>query len=94
MKQASSLITQKFDGFCGTDANFHSNRKAVGALFPYAVLLAQDGQQEMLDAISYVALQSASLELAWRHIEPCIVTLFNESSPHTMDGLLHLRRSG
>ena len=68
-------------GAPGTDPTFHSKRKAINALFPYAVRLARDGQRGMIDAILRVALKSTSGGFMWHHIGPYITPLFDESSP-------------
>ena len=85
MKQVSSLITQKLETIAElpdiVDPTFHSKRKAISALFPYAVRLAQDGERGMIDSISRVASKSMSGEFMWHRIKPYITTLFDESSP-------------
>ena len=61
MEQVSTLIIQKLETMAsvpGTDPAFWSKRKAVSALFPYAVRLAQDYQRRMIDAILHVASNS------------------------------------
>ena len=69
----------------GADPIFRSKRKAINALFPYAVRLAQDGQQRMIDAILRVALKSTSGGFMWRRIRPYITTLFDESRPLSLN---------
>ena len=68
----------------GTGPIFRSRRKAISALFPYAVRLAQDGQWRMLDIILRVASNSTS-GFMWRCIGPYITTLFDKSTPSSLN---------
>ena len=58
----------------------HDLRKALHALFPYAVSLARDGQQGMADTLSRIAKDSSSIfrNLTWKHIVMYIIPLFGE----------------
>lgn len=63
------------------DPTFWSTRKAISALYPYAVLLARDGQLELINAVSRVVSKSTSVGSVWHRIRPYINTWFDESSP-------------
>jgi len=58
--------------------SIRSRRKALSALFPYAVWQEQDGQHEMLDAFLRVAEASDLRGYMWYHIEPFISALLHE----------------
>ena len=87
MERVSRFIAQKLEIMAGTpDADpILSKRKAASALFPYAVRLAQEGQQGMIDAILHVASKSTSGGFMWRRIGPYITSLFDESSPSSLN---------
>ena len=87
MEHVSSFIIQKLEIMAGApDADLIlSKRKAASALFPYAVRLAQEGQQGMIDAILHVASKSTSGGFMWRRIGPYITSLFDESSPSSLN---------
>ena len=65
-----------------------SRRKAISVLFPYAILLARQGQREMLDAFSRAAKVSNSRLFMWHHIKPFIVTLFDKPNPPSLNYVL------
>ena len=93
MEQVSTLIIQKLETMAsapGTDPAFWSKRKAVSALFPYAVRLAQDYQQKMINAILHVASNSTCGGITWHRIGPYITTLFHESSPPYLNRVITL----
>jgi hypothetical protein len=88
MKRVSSVIIQKLEmmaGASGQDPILPFKSKAISALFPYAVRMAQSGQQGMIDAISRVALKSTSGGFMWHRISRYITTLFDESSPPSLN---------
>jgi len=55
-----------------------SRRKAISALFPYAVRQERDGKHEMLDAFLHVAEASDLRGYMWCRIEPFISALLHE----------------
>jgi hypothetical protein len=67
----------------------HSKHKAIATLFPYAVCLERGGQREMVDAIFH-AVSTSGLFIRWLHVRTCITTLFNESSPPSLDRAIAL----
>jgi hypothetical protein len=77
-------------GVPGQDPIIQSKSKAVSALLPYAVCLAQGGQQGMMEAILRVALKSTSGGFAWRQIGLYITPWFDESSPPPPDQAITL----
>ena len=84
MEHVSNLITHELEtmsGIPGTDSTLQFKRKAISALFPYAVHLAQCGDRGMFDIILNIALKPTSGGSMWRPIGPYIITLFDESSP-------------
>ena len=52
--------------------------KAINALLPYAIYLAQDGQCEMIDMVSHAASALNSGEFMWHCIGPYITALFDK----------------
>ena len=69
----------------GTDPVFYSRRKEISALFPYAALLAQDGQSGMIETILCIASKSPSGGFIWDRVGPSITFLFDESSPPSLN---------
>ena len=67
-----------------------SKRKAVCTLLPYAILLEQDGQQGMIDAIFCAARASGSSKFMWRHIALYISRLFETWSPTSLNRVIVL----
>lgn len=65
-------------------------RKAISALFPYAVALERRGQRGMLDAFSRAARASNSDRFMWWHIKPFIATLFIKPDPPSLSWVLGL----
>ena len=93
MEQVSNLITQKLEVMASdldTDSTSWSKRKAISALFPYAIRLARGGQQEMLDAICRVASKSTRGGFMWHCIGLYATTLFDESSPPCLNQAIAL----
>jgi len=66
------------------DAVFHK-RKAISVLLPYAIHLAEGGQQRMLDTFSCVARASNSGGFIWHCAEPLMATLFDKPSTPSLD---------
>ena len=67
-------------------------RKAISALFPYAVYLARDGQQEIADTFLRVARASNSnyREFTWRQVGPYIVPLIGKPTTPSLDSIIIL----
>ena len=67
-------------------------RKAISALFPYAVYLARDGQQGMADTFLRVARASNSnyREFMWGCVGPCIVPLLDKPTTPSLDSIIIL----
>ena len=67
-------------------------RKAISALFLYAIYLAQDGQQGMADAFLRVSRASNSnhREFMWRHVGPYIVPLVGKPTTPSLDSIIIL----
>ena len=65
----------------------HRKRKAIGALFPYAVYLAQNGRQELADTFLRVAGASnqSYREFMWWRVGPYIVPLFDNPTPPSLN---------
>ena len=67
-----------------------SKRKAISALFPYTVYLAQDGWRGMVDTFSRVARASNSVEFIWHLVRPYITTLFDKPNSPSLDWVITL----
>jgi hypothetical protein len=76
----------------GDPGPIHSKRKAITALFPYAVLQVQDGQHRVFDMCLHAVRASKHKGLLWRHIRELPVTrLLNEESPiSTKQAFIHM----
>ena len=87
LDEVSHLITEKLKSMVeAADPDpIRSHRKAISALFPYAVSLGQDGKQGMIDLFSQVAGTLTSGEFIWYHIGPYITTLFNKPIPSSLN---------
>ena len=75
------------------DANqdlIFSKRKAICALFPYAILLEQGGNQGMVDLIFRASRASLSGKFMWRRLQPYITSLFDEPSRPSLDRVVAL----
>ena len=94
LEGVSRWITQKLERMIeAADPNLIlRRRKAISALFPYAVYLARDGQQGMADTFLRVARASNSnhREFMWRRVGPYIVPLFGESTTPSLDSIIIL----
>jgi hypothetical protein len=66
-----------------------SKRKAIATLFPYAIRLARGKQPAMANAISLIAQASVPV-FKWRHIGAHITTVFDESSPPSLNQVITL----
>ena len=88
----SSLITQRLETMV-EDANrnlIFSKRKAISALFPYAIFLEQGGHQGMADVILRAARASYFGKFMWRHAQPYITALFNKEIPLSLNRIAAL----
>ena len=59
-----------------------SNRKAIRALFPYAIRLGQRGDEGMISTLLSAARTSGPGGFIWHRAGPYIAELFNEPTPH------------
>ena len=64
-----------------------TKRKAISALFPYAISLERDGNQGMIDEILRVTTIPCSGGFLWHRME---ATLFSESSPPSLNRAIAL----
>ena len=92
MEEVSNLITQKLEAMVGSvDRNrIRSKRKAIIALFPYAVRLGQSGKQRMVDMSLRAVMVLYSEEYIWRRAKPLIMKSLNTQSPPSLDWLITL----
>jgi hypothetical protein len=67
-----------------------SKRKAISALFPYAIFLEQGGHQRMVDAILGAARASYFGKFMWHRAKPYITALFDQQSPPSLDRVIAL----
>ena len=67
-----------------------SKCRAITALFPYAILLEQGGQQQMLDAISHIAEAMHDKGLIWYPVLPFITAMFKKPNPPSLNWVLRL----
>ena len=72
-----------------------SKRKAINALFPYAIYLEQGGQQEMINAILRAARASNSVasntgKFMWHQVVLYVSRLFEERSPTSLNRVIAL----
>ena len=76
LEELSGLITQKLEDMVeAADPDpIQHKRKAISVLFPYALILEQHKQREMLKAVSRAAIVSDSGAFMWHHIKPFIVS--------------------
>ena len=92
VQHVSDLITTKLEEMAtpkGQDTIF-SKRKAIYAVFPFAIFLVRDGQRAMFDAISRVAVASNPLEFAWEPIRAYINSLFCKPSHPSLNPAIAL----
>jgi hypothetical protein len=67
-----------------------SKRKAISALFPYAILLEQEGHQGMVDAILRTARASHFGKFVWHRTQPYLAPLFDQRSIDSLDRVVVL----
>ena len=63
--------------------------KSIGTLFPYAIRLEQDGQQEMIDVIVLAARASGPI-FWWPCVGAHVAAVFDEYSPPSLDRVIAL----
>jgi len=68
----------------GDPGQIWTKRKAITALFSYAVWQEQGGERRTIDAFLNVARASESDAFMWAVIGPFIPALFNQASPRTI----------
>jgi hypothetical protein len=93
VEQLSRVIIEKLETIAGVPDQDAISRKskAVSALVPYAVCLAQSGQQGMMNAVFLVASRSTFGGFMWRWtIAPYITFLFDEPSPPSLNQAITL----
>ena len=91
--EVSLLITQKLESMVDSDPRQTISKyecRAISALFPYAILLEQGGQQQMLDAISHIAKAMRPGGLIWYPLRPFITTMFEKPNPPSLNWVLGL----
>ena len=88
----SLLMTQKLESMVDgpNRDSIRSKRKAISALFPFAVFLEQSGQRGMIDAISRIARASDSGNFMWYHVKPFVTAMFDKSNPPSLNWILGL----
>jgi len=74
----------------GDPVQIWSRRKATAAFFPYAVSLERGGESRMLDAFLGVTRASGAAWFLWKAIEPFVATLFDKSSPDSLNRVITL----
>jgi hypothetical protein len=67
-----------------------SKRKAITALFPYAVWRERDGEHGMVDAVLGAARTSSSAEFMWNAVGPFSATLFGRAGPDSLNRVITL----
>ena len=72
-----------------------SKRKAINALFPYAILLEQGGQQGVINAILRAARVASSKpsihgKFMWHHVVLYVSRLFEKRSPTSLNRVIAL----
>ena len=61
-----------------------TGRKAITALFPYAVWQDRDGHHEMLAIFLRAARASNYTGFVWHHVQPFVDTLLSKADPRTI----------
>ena len=90
LDELSSLITQKLEMITKAKDphQIFSKRKAITAVFPYAVWQEQSGKSKMFEMFLYAT--SASRKFMWYRIHPFINTLFNKVNPASTNQVITL----
>jgi hypothetical protein len=89
MEEVSNLITQKLETMVTNDqAQIRSKRKAINALFLYAVRPGRSGKQRMADMSLRAAMVSNSEEFIWDRAKPFITRLSNTQGPPSLDWVI------
>jgi len=89
MEEVSNLITRKLETMVKA-IDVHSKRKAIYALFPYAVRLGRSGKQRTADMSLRAAMALDSEEFIWDRAKPLIMKLSNTQSPLSLDWVITL----
>ena len=87
-----SHITRKLKSVVATTDRdkIFSKRKAISALFPYAILLEQGGNQGIVDAILSATRASHFGRFMWHRTKPYLIPLFDKQSPPSLDRVVVL----
>ena len=64
--------------------SLRSGRKAITALFPYAVRQERNGQHEMIAIFLRAARASNFTGFMWHHVRPFVNTLLDKADPRTI----------
>ena len=83
LEEVSSLITQKLKTMINTgdSKQIYSKRKAITALFPYAVWKKRDGRRDTFDMFLHAVCASKDeWGFMWGRIKPFVVTLLGGDS--------------
>ena len=93
VERFSDLIIQQLDNMVqDSDSKklILTKRKAISALFPYAIFLERCGDRTMADAVLRVAKASCSRRVVWYRIWPYAATLFSDPIPPSLNRLITL----
>ena len=88
MEQLSDLLIQKLESMAEDSDSKRvilSKRKAISALFPYAISLARGGDQTMTDAVFRAVKASRSHRVVWHRVRPYTDNLLDKPIPHSLD---------
>ena len=79
VEQVSNLITEKVETIINavTWHLIYSKRKAISALFPYALHLGRSREQGMVDVLFCAAVALDWDRIIWNHAEPFLMRLSN-----------------
>ena len=98
MERVLNLITTKLTSLhdvrlsikLTSDSDAFYKRKSITALVPYAIILGRGGDRRMVDAILNIANASDSGKFVWHRVNPYLTTLFDDSSPPTLNRVVTL----
>lgn len=92
LDEVSLLITQKLENMASDPSPevIRSKRKAISALFPYAVSLEQGEERRMVDAISCMASATRPCGFMWYRVMPFITAMFKKPIPPSLNWVLGL----
>jgi len=66
------------------------NSRAISTLFPCTIFLKGAKQQEMLDAISHIAMAMRPKGFMWHPVKPFIAAMFKKPNPPSLNWVLGL----